>query len=105
METYIAPPERSGDAARLTRSQVLSALAQAGLTVAATEERAGNGEGPAFWIVPFENSSAWLQFHETGTGLVFATLQQSMFDSSDYPDRICEVLEHLGWEVDQESVG
>jgi hypothetical protein len=105
MEVYIAPPEGSSGAAHLTRSQVLAAFAQAGLTVAATEEKRGNDHAPAFWIVPFENCEAWLQFQETDAGLVFATLEHSMFDNSDYPDRICTVLEHLGWEVDQENVG
>jgi hypothetical protein len=35
----------------------------------------------------------------------FATIEQSLFDTSDLPDRICRALESLGWEVDQENVG
>jgi hypothetical protein len=104
MEVYIAP--RSGSAAAaLTRVQVLAAFAEAGLTVGRTEDETGTGRGQAFWIVSFENSAAWLQFQETEAGLVFATLDHSMFDTSEYPDRICAVLEQLGWEVDQENVG
>ena len=59
----------------------------------------------ARWILSFEGSEVSLQFQETRDGLVFATIEQSMFDASDLPDNICRALESLGREVDQENVG
>jgi hypothetical protein len=101
MELYISPPEgRAGST--LSRGRVLAAFAEAGLTIAPTEEQAATGRLRAFWIVPFEGTEARLEFQETDAGLVFATLDQSMFDNSGFPERICAVLEQLGWEVDQE---
>jgi hypothetical protein len=104
MEVYIGPPEAKPDAA-LSRRQVLAALSEAGLVLAKVEEKAGAGHSRARWILSFQGSDAGLEFQETDAGLVFATLEQSMLDTSDYPDRICGALESLGWEVDQENVG
>jgi len=104
MEIYIGPPEAKPDAT-LSRDLVLAAFAQAGLAVAKVEKKPDVGRPRALWIVFFEGSEACLQFQETDAGLVFATLDQSMLDTSGYPDRICATLEALGWEVDQENVG
>jgi hypothetical protein len=104
MEVYIGPPAARPDEA-LSRGQVLAAFAQAGLTVAKVEETPAVGQLRALWIVSFVESDISLHFQDTDVGLVFATLDQSMFDDSDFPDRICGVLEGLGWEVDQENIG
>jgi hypothetical protein len=103
MEVYIGPPENVGIVLR--RDQVLAALAQGGLSVTRTDERPASGRLQAIWTVSFDGTDAALQFQETEQGLIFATLEQSMFDNSDVPDRVCGVLEALGWEVDQENVG
>lgn len=104
MEIYIAPSEASPGAV-LQREQVLEALAQMGLEVARAEEKAATGRLRAWWTLSFAGTDVTLQFQETDQGLVFATLEQSMVDSSDVPDRICRALETMGWEVDQENVG
>lgn len=104
MEVYIGPPGVSSDAI-LHREHVLAALAQVGLAVARAEEKAATGRLRAWWTLSFDGTDVSLQFQETNEGLVFATLEQSMFDSCDVPDRICRALQTLGWEVDQENVG
>ena len=104
MEVYIGPAQENS-AANLSREQVLEALTKAGLAVKRTEEKAATGRLRDLWILSFDGSDVSLQFQETKDGLVFATLEQSMFDNSTMPDRICGILESLGWEVDQESVG
>ena len=104
MEVYIGPPEARPDAT-LSRGQVLTALAEAGFSVAKMEETPATGGLRAFWIVSLVESDISLHFQETDAGLVFVTLDQSMFDASDIPDRICGIFERLGWEVDQDNVG
>ena len=104
MEVYIGPPQTDPDVA-LRREQVLAALTTAGVAVTKAEERPASGSLRARWVLSFEGSEGSLQFQETEGGLVFATMEQTMFDPSDLPDRICHALESLGWEVDQENVG
>jgi hypothetical protein len=104
MEAYIAPSESQPDAF-LSREQVLAALAAADLAVAGVAEEPGAGEGRIHWILTFAGTDIVLDFQATEDGLVFATLEHSMFDQSNHPDRICSVLEALGWSVDQENVG
>jgi hypothetical protein len=104
MEIYIAPPAKTPDAT-LTRAQVLDALARAGLKVAGQEEEPATGRLQAWWIVTLEGSDVRLQFQETAQGLAFLTLEQSMFDNTPVPDRVCAALEGLGWEADQENTG
>lgn len=104
MEIYLAPPET--DLRRvLTREQVLTALSGQGLEVATAETRPSNEKTRARWVLSFDQTKVRLEFQEAPDGLVFATLDQSMFDDSMVPDRICAALEALGWEVDQENVG
>jgi hypothetical protein len=104
MEVYIAPSEAQPDAL-LSRQQVLTALAAAGLAVAGAAQKPGAGEGKIHWILTFAGTDDVLDFQAMGDRLVFATLVQSMFDQSNHADRICSVLEALGWSVDQENVG
>jgi hypothetical protein len=73
--------------------------------VAGVTEEPGTREGRVHWILTFTGTDVALDFQATDHGLVFATLAQSMFDQSDHADRICGVLEALGWHVDQENVG
>lgn len=103
MEVYIGPPQTK--TVVLNRDQVLEALAKAGISVTKVEERTATGRLGDWWILSFEGSGVSLLFQETVDGLVFATLEQSMFDNSTVPDDICRILEGLGWEVDQENVG
>ncbi len=104
MEVYIGPAQATPDRV-LHRDEVLAALAREGVAVARKEEKPATGSLRARWILSFEGSEVALQFQETGEGLVFATLDQSMFDTSELPDRLCRALESLGWAVDQENVG
>ena len=104
MEVYIGPPQSDpGVAPR--REQVLVALTAEGVAVTKAEERPASGSLRARWVLSFKGSEVSLQFQQTEDRLVFATIEQSMFDTSDLPDRICRALESLGWEVDQENVG
>lgn len=104
MEVYVGPPQTE-PAVVLRREQVLAALTAEGVGVTKAEERPASGSLRARWILAFEGSEVSLQFQETGDGLAFATIEQSMFDASDLPDRVCRALESLGWEVDQETIG
>ena len=104
MEVYVGPPEADADVV-LRREQVLTAFTTAGVAVARADETPPSGSGRGRWTLAFEGSGVSLQFQETSDGLVFATIEQSMFEASDLPDRICRALESLGWEVDQENVG
>ena len=104
MEVYVGPPEADGEVV-LRREQVLAALTTAGVAVAKADGTPPSGSGRARWTLSFEGSEVSLQFQETSEGLVFATIEQSMFEASDLPDRLCRALESLGWEVDQENVG
>lgn len=104
MEVYIGPGQAAPDRV-LHRDEVLAALKRESVVVARTEEKPATGSLRARWILSFDGSEVSLQFQETDDGLVFATLDQSMFDRSDLPDQVCHALESLGWAVDQESVG
>jgi len=104
MEAYVGPPEAHPDVV-LRREQVLAALAAEGVAVTRTEERPATDSPRGRWALSFEGSGVSLHFQETRDGLVFATVEQSAFDASDLPDRICRALESLGWQVDQENVG
>jgi hypothetical protein len=104
MEIYIAPPTETPTAA-LSRQQILAALAESGVAIANQIERPGVDSFPARWSLSFIGSDATLECHERDGGLIFATLEQSMFDTSSVPDHVCRALEHLGWVVDQENVG
>ena len=104
MEVYIGPPE-PGPGPALTRDAVLTALAGQGIVVAAAQSEPAVQGFRARWVLSFPQTSVRLEFQEDHDGLVFATLDQSMFDDTDVPDRICAALEALGWEVDQENVG
>ncbi len=104
MELYIAPPE-ADPGATLSRATVLGALAGAGLVVEAQEERSVSGTERLVWSLRISGSNAHLEFQEASGQLVFATLEQSMFDASTVPPVVCSVLEGLGWQVDQENVG
>jgi hypothetical protein len=104
MEVYIGPPEAQPDA-YLTREQVLTALARANLAVESVAEQPAAHDTSASWTVTFRDTEARLEFQAIEAGLVFATLEHSMFDQSAYPDRICQVLEALGWESDPDNVG
>ncbi len=104
MEVYVGPPQADADVV-LQREQVLAALRTAGVAVTKAQEVPASASLRARWILSFEGSEVSLQFQETGDGLVFSTIEQSMFDASDLPDRVCHALESLGWEVDQENVG
>jgi hypothetical protein len=103
MEVYVAPPEGSGQS--LTREQALAALVKQGLQVVQVLEQPASGSGRAHWILSFAGTDVRLDFQDAGGALVFATLEQSMFDDSNVPDRICEALESVGWEVDNENIG
>lgn len=104
MEVYVGPPQAAPDLI-LRRDQVVAALTKEGVAVSRAVETPATASIRARWILSFEGSEIALQFQETADGLVFATIEQSMFDESDLPDRICRALESLGWEVDQENVG
>lgn len=104
MEVHIGPPQTEPDAV-LHREQVLGALRTVGVAVSKAEEKSASGSLRTRWVLSFEGAEVSLQFQEAHYGLVFATIEQSMFDTSDLPDRICRALEALGWEVDQENVG
>lgn len=96
MELYFFPPE--DDPLRtLRREQVVSALESRGLRPKVSAEG-------SFWVVSFEASSVFISFQEQNGLLVFATVDQSIFESSDLPVRFFEALEGLGWGCD-ESVG
>ena len=106
METYIAPPEtRSGTP--LTREHLRRRLLDAGLAAANEREQPPMSPGaPTFWSITLAESPAIIvHFQEVAAELVFATLEQSAFDETGIPDRVCRVLEDLGWTVDQENVG
>lgn len=102
MEVYIAP---STSKSFVRREDVLSALGREGLLGIPSAGRVAVDGGSTLWSLSFEGTNVLLRFQESEDRLVFATLEQSMFDDSDVPDRICRALEALGWEVDQESVG
>lgn len=53
----------------------------------------------------FKGTELVLEFQEEPEGLTFATIVQSMFDTSDVADRICLALESLGWKADDDSIG
>jgi hypothetical protein len=104
VELYIAPPEADPDVT-LTRGAVLDALGAAGLVVEAQEERSVSGTERLFWSLRLSGGDAHLVFQEQGGRLLFATLEQSMFDNSTVPTAACRALEGLGWQVDEENVG
>lgn len=104
LEIYIAPPEGKLNAA-LTRPAVIDALGNAGLVVEAQEERKVAGSERSFWSLRFAGSDAQLVLQEADEGLVFGTLEQSMFDTSTVPSVVCSALEGLGWEVIEDDVG
>jgi hypothetical protein len=104
MEVYVGPPQ-TDPAVVLRRDQVLAALTAEGVGVTRAEERPASGSLRARWVLSFEGANVSLEFQEAHDGLVFATIEQSMFDASDLPDRICRALESLGWEIDNENVG
>jgi hypothetical protein len=104
MEVYIGPPQGKPEAI-LRRQEVLEALAHQGLLATRTEERSAADNVRAKWILFFGDGSVSVQFQETEVGLVFATVEFSMFDASGVADQISDALEELGWETDDESVG
>jgi hypothetical protein len=104
MEVYIGPPRARPDAL-LSRDEVLTALARAGLTVSDVAEAPGPHEKETWLTFSFQDTEVRLELQATEAGLTFATLQHSMFDDSTLPDRICGVLEALGWEIDNENIG
>jgi hypothetical protein len=104
MEVYIGPPKVHPDVV-LSRDEIIGALKGQGLVVSNAAEFPATGSLRARWVLSFEGSEISLQCQEASDGVVFATIEQSMFDRSDLPDRICRALESLGWEVDQQNVG
>lgn len=96
MEFYFYPPEAEPSRA-LTREQALAAFESKGLQPKARQE-------DSFWSVEFEGSRVFVSFQEKDGSLMFATLEQPMFEDPDVPARIFESLAELGWECD-ESVG
>ena len=104
MEFYIAPAEGRGDLA-LSRLQVRAALTKAAIAIDSEQEEVPASGDRLFWTVRVRGSDCVLHFQEADGKLVFATLELSVFDASDVPPRICNTLEGLGWETDNESVG
>ena len=104
METYIGPPE-TNHTLSLTRDVVIAALSGQGLEVVDANTKPATDVGRARWVLSFKDTTATLAFQEQSDRLVFATLEQSMFDDTSVPSRICSALEALGWEVDEESIG
>lgn len=104
MEVYVGPSQAEPDLV-LRHEQVIAALTNEGVAVSRADETPATASPRARWVLSFEGTEIALQFQETADGLIFATIQQSMFDESDLPARICRALESLGWKVDQDNVG
>jgi hypothetical protein len=103
MEVYIGPPAANPDSF-LQRADVLTALANAGVTPSRTETIEPGVNARTQWILWLAPEIS-VRFQEEHGGLVFATLDHSMFESTGIPDRVCAALAKLGWETDEHSVG
>ena len=104
METYVGPPP-DGSNTPLSKERVRDALRAQGLWVVSEAEELEQLDRRGRWSVRFEGTSARLDFQVEKQSLVFATVEQSMFEESSLPDLVFEALEGVGWAVDQESIG
>ncbi len=104
MEVYVAPGKDSS-AAPLTRTSLLSLMQQHGLDVIRTGQDQTLPSGKILWTLEAPGSELRIAFQEDQGRLVFATIEQSMFNETDLADRICAALESAGWHVDSENVG
>ena len=104
MEVYVAPGKGSL-AAPLTRTSLLSLMQQHGLHVTPAGQGQPLPSGKTLWTLESPGSELRIAFQEDQGRLVFATIEQSMFNETDLADRICAALESAGWHVDSEYVG
>ena len=57
------------------------------------------------WTLGVAGGGVRITFQERQGLLVFATVEQSMFGDGELSDRLCEALESIGWQADNENVG
>ncbi len=76
-----------------------------GLDVAPAGEGQRQPSGRILWTLEFAGSDVRISFQEDQGILVFATIEQSMFNATDLVDLICAALESAGWHTDNENVG
>ena len=104
MEVYVAPGTDPSPAP-LTRASLLSLMQEHGLNVTPADQGQRHPSGRSLWTLAFPGSDVRILFQEDQGILVFATIEQSMFNATDVPDRICAALESAGWHTDDENVG
>lgn len=105
MEIYLAPRDDSPEKP-LTRSGFLELLQDRSLEVGPPHREQSHPTGVTLWTLSIAGGDDVLSaFQERQGLLVFATIEQSMFDASHVPDRLCEALESVGWQADNENVG
>ena len=104
MEIYVAPRDDSPEEP-LTRPRLLELLQSRGLEVAPHHHEQRLPTGATVWTLSIAGSDVRITFQDRQGLLVFATIEHSMFGDSQVPDRLCEALESLGWQVDNENVG
>ena len=104
MEVYVAPGT-DPSSAPLTRASLLCLLQEHGLNVTPADQGQRHSSGRFLWTLEFPGSDVRILFQEDQGILVFATIEQSMFNATDVPDRICAALESAGWQTDDENVG
>ena len=104
MEVYVAPVKAQGSAP-MTRVSLLSLMQQNGLRVTPIDDAQGLPSGRTLWTLEVQGGDVRITFQEDQGVLVFGTIEQSMFDVTDLPGRICAALESAGWQTDNENVG
>jgi hypothetical protein len=76
-----------------------------GLDVAPQHQEQRLPTGATLWTLGIAGGDVRITFQERQGLLVFATIEHSMFGESQVPDRLCEALESVGWQADNENVG
>jgi hypothetical protein len=104
VEVYLAPGDDSPEEP-LTRSRLLQLMQTRGLEVVPDHLEQHLPTGVTLWTLRIAGDDLRITFQERQGLLVFATIEHSMFGDSELPDRLCEALESLGWQADNENVG
>jgi hypothetical protein len=103
VEVYFAPRDDAPEA--LTRSRLLQLMQARGLEVVPDHMEQHPPTGATLWTLRIGGDNLRITFQERHGLLVFATIEHSMFGAIELPDKVCEALESVGWQADDENVG